>query len=490
MEEKKRTEKKTEKKIEKKNVVLLAALLIVTALASLFVANRFALTVQLYGDEETILEYGEFYEELGAKMVLTGRFFPKEGMDISRGQLRIAGSVDPSVLGRYTVSYSGSYLLWKAETTRTVCVVDTQPPVLTLNPDSEEALLPGVIYQEAGFQATDNYDGDITDRVIQVHEQGRITYVVTDRSGNPAEAIREVPYHDPVPPEITLEGGTNYIVPVGTKYVEPGFTATDNVDGNLTRWVTVEGETDWLVPGTYPITYTVTDDYLNTTVVTRNVIMQPAERPVTVYPEQKTIYLTFDDGPGPYTERLLNILDKYDVKATFFVKDTGEYYLMKKIVDQGHSIGIHTMTHDYQKVYASKDAFFKELYGMQDLIYEHTGIKTTLMRFPGGSSNEVSIRICPGIMSDLTEAVQDAGFQFFDWNVLSGDAGDTTKTEEVYNYVITAAQELDIVLVLQHDVYAYSVAAVEDIIKWGLENGYQFLPLQENSPGYHQLVAN
>ena len=112
------------------------------------------------------------------------------------------------------------------------------------------------------------------------------------------------------------------------------------------------------------------------------------------------------------------------------------------------------------------------------------------MRFPGGSSNEVSIRICPGIMTKLTEAVQDAGFQFFDWNVLSGDAGETTKTREVYNYVVSAAEQLDVALVLQHDIHGYSVAAVEDIIRWGLENGYQFLPLQENSPGYHQIVAN
>lgn len=464
--------------------------LLITAAAVFFIANNFTLTVLLHGDAEITLEYGEFYEEHGAGMALSGKYLLKDGMTPKQGRLTIAGQVDPTTLGRYTVTYSAKYLFWRAEAVRTVCVVDTQPPVITLNPDTEDALLPGTIYQESGFQAVDNYDGDITDRVVQVHEQGRIFYAVTDRSGNPAEAVREVPHHDPIPPVITLEGGADYVVPVGIKYLEPGYSATDNVDGNLTRRVQVEGETNWLVPGTYPITYTVTDDYQNTTVVIRNVIMQPAERPEIVYPEQKTIYLTFDDGPGPYTGKLLNILDKYDVKATFFVMDTGEYDLMKQIVERGHSIGIHTMTHDYHEVYASTDAFFKDLYGMQELIYEHTGVKTTLMRFPGGSSNEISIGISPGIMSALTEAVQDAGFQFFDWNVLSGDAGDTTKTGEVYNYVVNAAQELDVALVLQHDIHAYSVAAVEDIIQWGLENGYQFLPLQENSPGFHQIVAN
>ena len=471
-------------------VAMTAVFLFMASLVIFMVANQFTLTVQLYGDDEITLEYGEFYEELGAKMVLSGKFFLKNGMVPNQGKLNIAGQVNPTILGRYTLIYSAKYLFWQTETARTVCVVDTQPPEIILHPDSEEALLPGTIYREAGFEAIDNYDGDITDRVVQVHERGRITYAVTDLSGNPAEVVREVPNHDPIPPVISLEGEADYVVPVGTKYREPGYAAADNVDGDLTRYVTVAGEADWLVPGTYPITYTVTDAYQNTTTVTRNIIMQPAERPETVYPKKKTIYLTFDDGPGPYTGRLLDILDKYDVKATFFVMDTGAYELMKQIVERGHSIGIHTMSHDYQEIYENTDAFFRDLYGMQELIYEHTGVKTTLMRFPGGSSNEISIGICPGIMSTLTEAVQDAGFQFFDWNVLSGDAGETTQTREVYNYVVNAAQQLDVALVLQHDIHAYSVAAVEDIVRWGLDNGYQFLPLQENSPGFHQIVAN
>lgn len=467
--------------------VILAA---VAAFCVLFVVNRFSLNIQLHGEAQVTLEYGEFYEEFGAEAVLSGTHVLKNGKTLETGKLEISGQVNPMELGRYSVVYRVRHLFWEAEALRTVCVVDTQSPVITLNPDSEDALLPGAIYQESGFQAMDNYDGDITDRVVQIHEQGKITYVVTDRSGNPASVVREVPHHDPIPPVITLEGGEEYIVPVGTRYREPGYSVYDNVDGDLTKRVTVEGETNWLVPGIYPITYTVTDNYQNTTTVTRNVIMQPAEWPETVYPEQKTIYLTFDDGPGPYTSRLLNILDKYNVKATFFVMDTGEYDLMKQIVNRGHSIGIHTMNHNYKEIYASPEAYFADLYGMQELIYEHTGVKTTLMRFPGGSSNEISIGICEGIMSTLTEAVQDAGFQFFDWNVLSGDAGETTKTREVYHYVVNAASQLDVALVLQHDIHAYSVAAVEDIILWGLENGYQFLPLQENSPGFHQIVAN
>lgn len=470
----------------------LAAVIALTFLAAyyLFGINEFTLTVQLVGEENITLEYGSSYQEPGVQLLFQGTHIQKEGTIPENARVEVIGEVEESKLGRYTITYAADYYWYHAETKRTVQIVDTQAPVITLMEDPEGSLAPGIIYQEAGFTATDNYDGDITERVNRIETMGKITYVVTDSSGNPAVAVREVPGHDPVAPVITLEGGENYRITTGTKYHEPGYSAEDNVDGTLTELVAVSGEVDWLTPGIYPITYTVSDAYQNVTTVTRNVEVEAKERPDTVYPEGKTIYLTFDDGPGPYTSKLLDILDKYGVKATFFVMDTGEYELMRQIVDRGHSIGIHSMTHNYEQIYSSPEAFFHDLYGMQQIIYEQTGVLTTLMRFPGGSSNEVSIRFCKGIMSTLTEAVQDAGFQFFDWNVLSGDAGDTTKTREVYNYVINAASQVDVAVVLQHDIHSYSVAAVEDIILWGLSNGYQFLPLQENSPGFHQDVAN
>ena len=112
------------------------------------------------------------------------------------------------------------------------------------------------------------------------------------------------------------------------------------------------------------------------------------------------------------------------------------------------------------------------------------------MRFPGGSSNSISRRYSPGIMTTLTQAVQDAGFQYFDWNVSSGDAGETTKTDEVYDFVISGVQQHRVSIVLQHDIHYYSVAAVEKILRWGNRNGYKFLPLRENSPGFHQDLLN
>ena len=177
-------------------------------------------------------------------------------------------------------------------------------------------------------------------------------------------------------------------------------------------------------------------------------------------------------------------------RQPFFVVGSGSGSTMRQIVKRGHAIGIHAVEHDYGKLYASPEAYFDDLLRMQSIIYDHTGVKTTLMRFPGGSSNLVSRRTCQGIMTLLTRAVQDAGFQYFDWNVYSGDAGDTKLTEKVAEKVISGIQEQRVSIVLQHDIHKYSVDAVEEILRWGKHNGYKFLALQPESPGFHHDLNN
>ena len=218
-------------------------------------------------------------------------------------------------------------------------------------------------------------------------------------------------------------------------------------------------------------------------------IVEKQERPKVVIPEGKVVYLTFDDGPGPYTDQLLDVLKANDVKATFFV--VGDHYgkTMKRIVDEGHSIGVHSITHNYQEIYASPEAYFADILGMQEIIYRNTGVRTTLMRFPGGSSNLVS-SFNKGIMTYLTEAVQDAGFQSFDWNVDSNDAGGAKSADEVFNNVTDGISKHKTSVVLQHDIHPFSVKAVERIIQWGKAHGYTFLPLQPDSYGARHGVNN
>lgn len=469
-------------------ILALAVLLALAAGIVVFKVNRFSLAVVLDGEPEIKLEYGEHYEEPGAHVLLRGTLIWQEGIT-PEADIQIQSEVAEDTVGKYTVVYTADYRWWSASAQRTVWIVDTQCPQITLVPDPEGSLVPGTRYQEAGFTATDNYDGDITDRVVRIEKEDKITYAVIDSSGNPAYAQREIPFYDAIPPEIHLEGGADITINAGTYFRDPGFSAADNLDGDLTEQVAVEGEVVWYAPGTYTLTYTVADSFQNKTTAIRRIEVQGQPSKETVTPEGKVIYLTFDDGPGPYTEQLLEVLAKYDVKATFFVTNSGYYDAMKKIAEEGHSIGIHTMTHNYGEIYASPEAFFQDLYGMQDIIYKQTGKKTTLMRFPGGSSNTVSC-FTPGIMSLLTTAVEDAGFRYFDWNVDSNDAGGAKTARKVFENVTEGVSGKKVSVVLQHDIHAYSVEAVEDIIVWGLENGYTFLPLQEDSPTAHHGVNN
>ena len=479
---------------KKPGKILLRCLLVLGILAgavyvTVFHINQFSLEVHLKGQPEILLECGETYEEAGTETWLRGTLFCREGILLEEVVAEAEGTVSEKTLGRQEIRYYAQLYRLEAEAVRIIHVLDTKPPVLVLK-DMEGEYVPGEPFQEPGYEAVDDLDGDVTDRVVRTEEKDQILYAVTDRSGNPTVVKRSVPGFDPRPPVITLEGEEDYRLRVGTVYEEPGYSASDNLDGDLTEFVCVEGQVDWLTPGVYPITYTVSDSSGKETVLVRNVTMEAAERPDTEYPRGKIIYLTFDDGPGIHTKQLLDVLAAYGAKATFFVVDSDYGYMMKEIVRRGHSIGIHSVTHDYEEIYASPEAFFEDLYAMQDIIYQNTGVRTTLMRFPGGSSNTISRRYSEGIMTKLTQAVQDAGFQYFDWNVLSGDAGETTKTEEVINFVIEGVQQHRVSVVLQHDIHYYSVAAVEKILQWGKRNGYRFLALQENSPGFHQDVLN
>ena len=224
----------------------------------------------------------------------------------------------------------------------------------------------------------------------------------------------------------------------------------------------------------------------------RTVVVEPVQNPPTIQPDEKTIYLTFDDGPGPYTEDLLDLLAAYDVKATFFVTCLNPDYedMVGRAYREGHSIGVHSATHNYYQIYDSEQAFFDDFYAVQAMIYRQTGSYTQIFRFPGGSSNTVS-SFNPGIMGALATYMRDMGYYYFDWSVSSGDAKTVDiPTYDVYRNVINGCAQNDVNVVLQHDVKGFSVAAVESIIRWGQENGYQFLPLQEDSYGARHKIFN
>ena len=515
--------------------VAMVAAVVLGAFAILWQINTFTLSLSLKGDKEITIEYGDTYEEQGAKAMFHGSIFMKEPEEV---EVSIQGEVDVTTVGTYHITYTATRsvesLFGNAEARetarRTVRVVDTVAPEITLVSDPENFTFPNQTYDEEGFTATDNYDGDITANVIRTDDGVNVTYTVTDSSGNTTEVVREIVYDDPVAPELNLEGKATMSLAIGTEYEEPGYTANDNCDGDITDKVEVTGEVDCEKLGTYTLTYSVKDTYENETSAERTVKVVEAEAETEDKKETETekkteskketetkksekpkkeekvteattgkvkikgnggtIYLTFDDGPSSHTTRLLNILDKYNVKATFFVVNTGKIDAIARIHEEGHVVAMHTATHDFAEVYSSTDAYFADLKKIQTQIKKYCGFKSKLLRFPGGGSNTISKNYCEGIMTELTEMVENKGYTYFDWNVDSGDAGSARTATAVYNNVVTGCAEHKTSVVLMHDIKGYTVDAIEDIIKWGLDNGYTFKVLTASSPTFHHRVQN
>jgi len=207
------------------------------------------------------------------------------------------------------------------------------------------------------------------------------------------------------------------------------------------------------------------------------------------------IWLTFDDGPSSnITPKILDILKKENIKATFFVINysSANEHLVKRAAQEGHTIGIHGYSHEYSKIYKSKETFLDNVYTLQDKIYKTTGIKSMYIRFPGGSSNTVSRRYSKGIMTKLTKEMLSRGFKYFDWNVSSGDAGGAKTAKDVYNNVTKNLSKKRGNMVLMHDFAGNKkgLEALPDIIKYAKKKGYTFAAIDDNTPMYAQHINN
>lgn len=166
----------------------------------------------------------------------------------------------------------------------------------------------------------------------------------------------------------------------------------------------------------------------------------------------KKVYLTFDDGPSIYTKDILDILKRYNVKATFFVTGMNtplydEY--LQKILDDGHSLGIHTYSHVYSDVYESLESFQADFNKMRDYIKQQTGQDISLYRFPGGSGNNV---VSAQTREQIMEWLEAEGIKYFDWNVSSGDAENRIlSAETIADNCIEGVKKCNTAIVLLHD---------------------------------------
>lgn len=165
----------------------------------------------------------------------------------------------------------------------------------------------------------------------------------------------------------------------------------------------------------------------------------------------RKVYLTFDDGPSSNTGKILDILAEYDVKATFFVvgKEEERYQpLYKRIVEEGHTLAMHSYSHKYNEIYQSKESYVEDLTKLQEFLYDRTGVWCRYCRFPGGSSNTVS-RVD---MHELIAYLEEQDMSYFDWNVSSGDASSAYISPEAIVRNSTARlQEFQEAMILLHD---------------------------------------
>ena len=184
----------------------------------------------------------------------------------------------------------------------------------------------------------------------------------------------------------------------------------------------------------------------------------------------RRVYLTFDDGPSANTDRILDILAQYGVKATFFVVGKNGYTEQyQRIVEEGHALGMHSYSHRYSEIYASLDAYKEDLTKLHDFLYELTGEDCKIVRFPGGSSNTIS----KVNMQELIRYLNQENMVYFDWNVSSGDAsGENKDANQIARNVLDQIDKYNNVVILFHDATGKSttVDALSEIIEKILES--------------------
>mgnify|MGYP000996163810 CR=1 FL=1 len=203
---------------------------------------------------------------------------------------------------------------------------------------------------------------------------------------------------------------------------------------------------------------------------------------------RKRAYLTFDDGPSDQTGEILDILKEHNVKATFFVIGRNERYypMYKRIVEEGHTLAIHSYSHEYSTIYASYDNFVNDVEELRKLLYDVTGVDCRYYRFPGGSSN----RVTQVPVNDLIDYLDSAGLTYFDWNALNEDAVNFEQSPQQLNKkILKDVRRQKTSIVLMHDLHetTNTVKALDPLIKTLKKEGYQILPITKNTKPLHHV---
>lgn len=205
----------------------------------------------------------------------------------------------------------------------------------------------------------------------------------------------------------------------------------------------------------------------------------------------RKVYLTFDDGPSIYTGEILDILSAYGVKATFFVVgEVDEKYepMYQRIVNEGHSIGMHSYSHKYTEIYESLDGFKSDYEKIKGLIKEKTGVECSIYRFPGGSSNSIGKKH----IQEYIAFLEEEGVVYYDWNISSGDAtGVPVSVDDIVKNSTLELEKYNSAYILLHDASTKknTVEALPKIIEaiQAMDNT-EIVPITDASVPVQQII--
>ena len=409
------------------------------------------------------------------------------GNDVS-SEVKVSGEVDTSHVGKYRITYKLKKGIFIIKKVLTINVVDKEAPKLELIGEEELKVCSIKNYIEPGYSSIDNYDGDITNTVEKEYiNDNLIEYKSKDSSDNVSKVTRKLIQVDDQAPEIKLNGNATIYLTVGGQYKEQGVNVSDNCDEDLNDKVVIEGSVDTSKTGTYTIKYSVKDSANNEASIERKVVVSEVRIVQDANNNNTTgvIYLTFDDGPSGYTNQILNVLAKYGIKATFFVTMSGSDDAILREFNEGHTVALHTATHNYKQMYASVDAYFEDLNRVSDRVKRITGIESKFIRFPGGTSNHVA----KVGMRTLVNEVTARGYQYFDWNVSVEDAGGCAYESDKQACVIrnfkTYLKPNRNNIILMHDIKSYTAAGLESMIQYAISKNFTFKAIDSSTTPVH-----
>lgn len=400
-------------------------------------------------------------------------------------------NIDITKLGTYEINYNITYKNKEFNLKRKVIVVDNEAPMITTNIDTiEKDYCSNNEKIKFEYDIKDNYDKSEDLSIILKEENSELVITATDTNGNTNKKIIPLIYTNKPSAEegIKLKGTKNYYIALNGKYKEYGATITSGCKDNTNRTI-IESNVDTTKTGEYIVNYHVQNSE-NITVSRRVIVYEPNISTNQNQNNDKTIYLTFDDGPCAYTKTVLETLKTYNVKATFFVTNQFPSYvhLIKDEYEQGHAIGVHTYKHDYS-IYSSIEDYVQDFNKMNEIIEKYTGKKSSIFRFPGGASNTISANYSIGVMRALATKMSEDNYVYFDWDVSSGDASGASK-EKIFNNIVKGVSSCSRCVVLMHDINARTVSALGDVLAELTKRGYKFGTLSIDSPTCHHGIAN